>query len=349
MHQQVSRARNARKVNVLFLSKNKHNSGKFLLSYEQNKLLEEHLLTEFLHNSNKRLGQLSPLIELCAISMVGNSYKINAETSFGKVHLRASWYSRLFVSDKGFLFVMLSEEQGYAVDICTTPKESKKSNFVCTRDVIIEEMISQTRRVAKQAAGVGSDEDSDGSVRSADSDSNDSGEGSGSDSGSNQSGSDQSGSDSGSNQSGSDQSGSDSGSDQSGSDQSGSDQSEASESDGSGISSEDSSESNTDIIKIDKRRLYLGNRLKTIRQLFKISDAESYADKQLLGIVSDEQGFERCMKAISMYYVPEELRAREINEINNNFEHIQKSRKVYVLIEAIRKLEEIIGFNRLEL
>jgi len=86
--------------------------------------------------------------------------------------------------------------------------------------------------------------------------------------------------------------------------------------------------------------------MKNMRKLFRLSYAELYADPQLTSIIIDEARFDRCMKSIVLYYTNEELDKRELTEIGQNYDHIQKSKRTYILIDALREVEKIVGISR---
>lgn len=150
MLQQISRARNTKKVNVLFLLEHYAKNNNNYISYEKNKKEEEKELQAFITTTNSQYYDINiekikenMLHESASLTMTGqnnNIYEINKDGIFGKIHLYASWYKRLFDYNKSELFLQLCEKQGYIITKTHFPKNEKPSLFEnVKKDMAVEE------------------------------------------------------------------------------------------------------------------------------------------------------------------------------------------------------------------
>jgi hypothetical protein len=73
--------------------------------------------------------------------------EINENSHFGRIHLYASWYKRLFSNSRSQLFVQLCKEQGYTVTKHVFDKDDSKSTFVDVKDEINAEIVNQTKKL----------------------------------------------------------------------------------------------------------------------------------------------------------------------------------------------------------
>ncbi|AYV85353.1 MAG: superfamily II helicase [Satyrvirus sp.] len=175
MLQQISRTRNAKNVHVLFLTKHYKDSANRYISYKQNKYIEELELQKFLNNVNIKYGQdkinrtkKDVLDELKCLVINGKSGKmiseINENSLFGRIHLYASWYKRLFDYNKSQLFIKLCKHQGYTIIKHVFEQDNKATIFVNIKEKIINEIINQTDKIAsklKEKINKESDEETD--------------------------------------------------------------------------------------------------------------------------------------------------------------------------------------------
>lgn len=158
MLQQVSRARNVRNVNILFLLKHYDETKNKFVNYDKNKYLEELELHKFLTDAKAKYGNDNMdkfkdniLFELQSMVMSGFDdnilHEINENSLFGKIHLYASWYRRLFNYNKSQLFIQLCKNQGYLIKKKSYVKDGTKANFENVKEIILEEVVKQTEKI----------------------------------------------------------------------------------------------------------------------------------------------------------------------------------------------------------
>lgn len=113
--QQISRARDCNQVNILFIENNYINKVNEFISFEENKVLEIESFNNYLNGINAIANKQNNVViqELC--SKLLTSATIDEQSLFGKVHMRKSWYDRLFNTNKAQLFLDLCREQGYNI------------------------------------------------------------------------------------------------------------------------------------------------------------------------------------------------------------------------------------------
>ena len=114
--QQISRARECTKVNVLFIENNYKNKVNRFITFEENRILETDSFNDYMNNIKVIAHkQNNKIIEtLCADNQdIG---KIDEKSIFGKVHMFKSWYDRLFEVNKAQIFLSLCKEQGYTIN-----------------------------------------------------------------------------------------------------------------------------------------------------------------------------------------------------------------------------------------
>lgn len=271
MHQQMSRARAAAKVNVLFLNKAEQQVSDTFLTFEQSCQMENMSLANFMADTRKK-SKHNPLFALNAVTRGTDGYAINNDSIFGRIHQRASWYKKLFLSNKAFLFKMLCSEQGYVINTIVTEEDNGPTKFVSTKDQLIDEMIRQNERAIKEQTATDKKEQV--------------------------------------------------------------------------IADPAPPHPHTDLIAFEQRKEYITTRLKGIRELLSVTNADICTDPRLRGMVADERRFDRGMKSISLYYTKSEIDEREIKEIENNFGHIQKNRRLYRLLKALRFIERATKCDR---
>lgn len=272
MHQQTSRARAAAKLNVLFLTQTEQQVKDTFMTFEQSCQIENTLLNDFMTRAVNKFAS-NPLFDLGSVTMKSDGYVVNDESIFGKIHMRAAWYKKLFIYNKAFLFRMLCAEQGYVIRTIIRERSDTPTKFACTKEQLIEEMIEQTYKII--------DEQNDKSTKKK-----------------------------------------------------------------KNVIEAMCEEKPPDLIDLEQRREYITHRLKGIKELLNVTTTEICADQKLKEIVADERRFERAMKSRNLYYTPEEVKDREATEITNNFGHIQKSRRLFRQLSAIRYIEKVVGHNR---
>jgi Origin of replication binding protein/Primase C terminal 2 (PriCT-2) len=150
MLQQVSRSRNTKAVNVLFLLKHYQETMNNYISYSTNKYIEELELQRF---DTKNIDKIKDhiLYELESITFNDKTsdmlHEINENSLFGQIHLYASWYRRLFNYNKGQLFEQLCREQGYDITKIVFDLDDEPSSFVNIKKKIVEEIMDQTEKI----------------------------------------------------------------------------------------------------------------------------------------------------------------------------------------------------------
>ena len=141
MLQQISRARHVKNVSALFLLKHYKYAKNQFISYEKNKYIEEKELQKFLCDVNTKFGKENMdkikeniLYELESIVMTGQSEEmineINENSLFGRTHLYASWYNKLFSYNKSQLFEQLCKEQGYTISKHVLEQDETETKFI---------------------------------------------------------------------------------------------------------------------------------------------------------------------------------------------------------------------------
>ena len=101
-----------------------------------------------------------------------------------------------------------------------------------------------------------------------------------------------------------------------------------------------------DIIDIKKRADSIKEALESRMKVIKVTEKDVNQDELLKYIITDNGKFNRCFKSIPLYYVKEWVNKKEINEYVKNFSFIQKSKKLYVTLEIIELLENLLNVNR---
>lgn len=126
-HQQYSRARNTKCVNILIVDK--MNSCNYNISFE--KSVKDDDIEYALYNNKLKF---KPVNETCII-IDNKGAKINKNFVFANVYYYRSWYSKLFSSNKMSFVSKLAEENGYNVKYVSLDIDNKKTikglrNFV---------------------------------------------------------------------------------------------------------------------------------------------------------------------------------------------------------------------------
>lgn len=268
MLQQISRARNTQNVHVLFLQSTYKDKLNKYISYEQNKYIEESQLNKYMTNFNSKYdsnkitkSKENILFELQAIQIgnTGNNIitSINENNIFGKIHLYASWYRRIFSQNKSQLFIQLCIEQGYTIHKHEFAKETSKCNIINVKAEINKEIVEQTEKIldAKKAL-------------------------------------------------------------------------------------------TNQIIDPEQREQMLKEELRLRMGLMNLNDVDLLHDESLKEIVIDRDRFERCIKSIVFYYNEETINNKEIESYAKNFTFIEKSNKLFKILDAIRWLEKKLEVDR---
>ena len=155
MLQQISRTRNTKNVDVLFLTKHYKESTNNHITYKMNKFIEEAEFKKFLKYLNDRhekstIDKVKEHIfhELQALVTTGKNidilHEINENSIFGRLHLYASWYKRLFNYNKCQLFVRLCKDQGYTVSTKEFAKDDSECQYEDVKEKMVEEIVKQT-------------------------------------------------------------------------------------------------------------------------------------------------------------------------------------------------------------
>ena len=132
IHQQISRSRNCKEVNILFLKYNYNKKINRYFSYKFNRQIEQESFNQYIQGINDTAKQTNNELvqELC--SRVVNNIVIDDESVFGKVHMFKTWYDKLFNFNKCQLLFSLFKEQGYDINIIPLNEENpdiKKINW----------------------------------------------------------------------------------------------------------------------------------------------------------------------------------------------------------------------------
>ena len=158
MLQQMSRARNTKKVKMLFLQKNYSESTNKYITYEENRRIENLQLNKFNKFINQKfeedfikMHKENVLFALDAVNICGKNSKylheINENSVFGRMHMRKSWYDKLFNYNKSELLIKLCKEQGYEIKIKSFEKDQTETTFIDVKEKIHQENIDQHARI----------------------------------------------------------------------------------------------------------------------------------------------------------------------------------------------------------
>jgi len=140
MLQQISRARNTKEVNVLFLTRSwddYHKPDNFYMSFEEHCMLEDRGIKDYEAYINskfekediekalhKKFLSVKPEFRMAKYNYVEEYINVDLpeDFNFRKMFQLHSWYKRLFSRDKSQLMIKLCEEQGYTISYYSFPR-----------------------------------------------------------------------------------------------------------------------------------------------------------------------------------------------------------------------------------
>jgi len=125
-HQQYSRARNCKCVNILVVSQSKFKNK--YISYDKNMAEQEQKYNNYKDNYDILLKKYKLVDELCATLSI-EGITINKNSIFAEIHYYKTWYDNLFNRNKVQIIELLAKESGYTIEHKKLKGKFKKISY----------------------------------------------------------------------------------------------------------------------------------------------------------------------------------------------------------------------------